>query len=101
MRRIAPPMLIGFLALSFCPAVLAAEMEGTRYECQFISRGDNQPDFEINDDLLKSLIVSLHQRVSPAAFQKKSEVKSSRSEAQTATISVGPVPLTSSQREGT
>jgi hypothetical protein len=70
MRTIALPELIGFLALSLCPAAFTAEMEGSRYECHMISRGDNQPDFEINDDLLKSLIVSLHQKVSPATFQK-------------------------------
>lgn len=70
MSRIAPLKLIGLLVLSYCPAVLAAELEGSRYECHMISRGDNQPDFEVDDDLLKSLIVSLHQKVSQAAFQK-------------------------------
>ena len=70
MTRIAALKLIGFWVLSFCPAALAAEIEGSRYECHMISRGDNQPDFEVDDDLLKSLIVSLHQKVSPSAFQK-------------------------------
>ncbi len=61
-----------FVVLAGCLLNLSAEIDSASYEWKMISRGDNRPDFDPNEKSLKALIVSLHQDIPPAEFQKSS-----------------------------
>jgi len=62
--------LLCFLILLNCRPLFSVELEGSHYEGKLISSGDNRPDFNANDELLKTLIVSLHRNISADSFQK-------------------------------
>ncbi len=59
-----------FFILSGCALNLFAQVDSSSYEWAMISRGDNRPDFNPSEDSLKALIISLHQNIPPAEFQK-------------------------------
>ncbi len=59
-----------FFILSGCALNLFAQVDSSSYEWGMISRGDNRPDFSPTENSLRALIVSLHQNIPPAEFQK-------------------------------
>jgi hypothetical protein len=62
--------LLGLLILLGCSMNLYSQIDPSTYESAMISRGDNLPDFNPDDDSLKLLIVSLHMSVPAKAFQE-------------------------------